>query len=258
MPNIIEIKGEVAYIHLVNGKFAIIDSKDVDKVKEYEWKLRESRNRIVGKKSGEKRINLSKLIIGPRDYKYEVNYFNDNIFDCQIKNLNVKQITEGNRIEIVGDVAYIHMRNNKVAIIDSEDVDKVKEYNWHLVHNRKVRADRGSRNGVGSLGRLILGITDKKLVADHIDRNSLDCRKKNLRPATAQQNSFNCSLAKDSRSGYKGCHIMPKSGKIRVKITFNGKGINLGTFTDLATAAKVRDEKSKELFGEFACLNFKE
>lgn len=41
-------------------------------------------------------------------------------------------------------------------------------------------------------------------------------------------------------------------------IHFNYKKINLGTYKSIEEAARVYDIKAKELFGEFAWLNFPE
>ena len=47
--------------------------------------------------------------------------------------------------------------------------------------------------------------------ADHIDRDTLNNRKKNLRIVTHAQNQQNVSLAKHNKSGYRGVSYNPNS-----------------------------------------------
>jgi hypothetical protein len=44
--------------------------------------------------------------------------------------------------------------------------------------------------------------------------------------------------------------------KFMASICIDGKNKNLGYFDDQVTAAKAYDKKAKELFGEYAYLNF--
>ncbi len=47
-----------------------------------------------------------------------------------------------------------------------------------------------------------------------------------------------------------------RDNKWEVQITFKGERTFLGRFDDEVEAAKAYDKKAKELFGEFAYLNF--
>jgi hypothetical protein len=62
----------------------------------------------------------------------------------------------------------------------------------------------------------------------------------------------------NNKSGYKGVCWDKLRKKWKVTISLNDKTINLGRFDDITEAAKTYDEKAKELFGEFANLNFKQ
>ena len=94
---------------------------------------------------------------------------------------------------------------------------------------------------------------------DHKDRNRLNNRRSNLREATMSQNNYNRSSS--GKSKYKGVSIYRrKSGKpyFRATIKHNYKYIDLGYFYNEEEAGRAYDKKAKELFGEFAKLNFKE
>lgn len=90
-------------------------------------------------------------------------------------------------------------------------------------------------------------------MVDHINGNKLDNRKSNLRICTDAENARNSS----KKSGnFKGVQWRSDKHKFRARIMDNGKEIFIGYFTNEIEAAKAYDTKAKELFGEFARLNF--
>jgi hypothetical protein len=86
---------------------------------------------------------------------------------------------------------------------------------------------------------------------DHENRDPLDDRIENLRPATNSQNSANSS--KCGPSGYKGVSFDSRAKKWRAAIKPNGTNRFLGYFADPAEAHAAYVAAAKEAFGEFAC-----
>lgn len=70
------------------------------------------------------------------------------------------------------------------VIVDDDDYNKFNDRKWHLV------AGRYAANGHSYLHRLIMDAPKDKVV-DHINHNTLDCRKKNLRIVTQAENCAN-------------------------------------------------------------------
>ena len=107
--------------------------------------------------------------------------------------------------------------------------------------------------------RKILGLKkgDGKIV-DHINGNSLDNRKANLRICTQSQNMINRIKQKNNKSGYIGVCLYKGNSinKWRASIMQNKKQISIGYFDNKIDAAKARDTKALELYGEYATLNF--
>lgn len=93
---------------------------------------------------------------------------------------------------------------------------------------------------------------------NHINHNTLDNRRTNLRLCTKQQNAFNKLSRANSSSKYKGVYWNSTKNKWQCSIIHNGKIIYLGRFNCEKEAAKIYDVKAKELFGEFALFNFVE
>jgi hypothetical protein len=91
---------------------------------------------------------------------------------------------------------------------------------------------------------------------DHIDGNGLNNQEANLRPATNSQNQMNQRLQKSSKSGFKGVSWYGATRKWQVQIKKDGKHYFLGRFSTPEEAARAYDAKARELFGEFARLNF--
>jgi hypothetical protein len=155
---------------------------------------------------------------------------------------------------------------NKYEIkMDDEDYEKFspKAYIWDIVYRRKgvvkfvrvmPRVSREARKHQKRyrIHRLILGVTDPKLIVDHINRDPLDNRKSNLRFCTAAENSRNSGPK--SELGYKGVSKTPYN-TYRARITYNDQSISLGSFRTVQAAAAAYDKKAVELFGAFACTN---
>lgn len=104
--------------------------------------------------------------------------------------------------------------------------------------------------------RVIMG-EPRGLVVDHIDGNSLNNRRSNLRVCTVSQNHQNQRF-RGGLSRYKGVCFLKKINKWRANIGFDGRRMHIGCFDNEVDAAKAYDRKAGELFGEFAYLNFPE
>lgn len=146
---------------------------------------------------------------------------------------------------------------DKIILIDDEDYDLINPYSWYISKAGYAAYKSGDKNML--MHRLIMNCLDKKEKVDHINRNTLDNRKINLRLCTLSgQNEMNRPFQKNNTSGYKGVSFNKRGNKFEVYITRFKKRYSLGRFSDPIEAAKAYDKKAKELFGEFAYLNFPE
>ena len=94
------------------------------------------------------------------------------------------------------------------------------------------------------------------MVVDHINHNTLDNRKSNLRVCTYSQNHIN-SASRGGTSKYKGVFLYKKgTRKERWRaMAYCGKPYFLGYFDTEDEAGIAYNNKVKELFGEYAYLN---
>lgn len=59
---------------------------------------------------------------------------------------------------------------------------------WYITSQGNSGASYVTHDTYGKLDRYILGITDPKILVDHIDRNGLNCQKNNLRLTNCSTN----------------------------------------------------------------------
>lgn len=142
--------------------------------------------------------------------------------------------------------------------IDQEDKIKfnIKNYyiqNGHIYISRKI----SGKFKMLRLSRLIMNCP-KGMEVDHINRNKLDNRRENLRIVTHQQNNFNRGSEKQSTSVYKGVNFLPKRQSWRAQIGKDYKQTQIGEFKKERWAAMAYDIAAKDLYGEYANLNFSE
>jgi DUF971 family protein len=147
------------------------------------------------------------------------------------------------------------------ALVDDCDFEELMKYRWFVdvrptgIYIKRHRPDRLGGNGNIYMHRQIMGITDRKFVVDHRDGNPLNNQRENLRVCTHSQNGMNSNRTKGAKFGFKGVLLRP-SGRYGAQLMFQRKHICIGTFDTLEAAARAYDLKAKELFGEFANLNF--
>lgn len=164
--------------------------------------------------------------------------------------------------KFMSKIIEISMTQGKIAIIDAEDGKKVLPYKWTTlkIYNRKremfyarrtVRLESGKQKTV-LLHRFILD-APHGLEVDHINGDSLDNRRCNLRLATVSQNSCNAQRLAN-KTGFRG--VTKQWGKFYSRIVFQGKRFHLGSYFTAEEAALAYDSKAVELHKEFAALNF--
>jgi hypothetical protein len=94
---------------------------------------------------------------------------------------------------------------------------------------------------------------------DHIDGNGLNNQRSNLRLSIRHGNHKNASKKNVlSTSLYKGVYFYKAGHTWRAEIQCDHERHFLGDFEIEEDAAHAYDKKAKELFGEFARLNFPE
>jgi hypothetical protein len=98
---------------------------------------------------------------------------------------------------------------------------------------------------------VFLNNPNNKKFVDHIDNNPLNNCDFNLRYATISENNFNTVLRSDNTSGIKGISWKANRNKWHAYINVNGNRYNLGHFESLEDAKQARQNKAKDLFGEF-------
>ena len=103
------------------------------------------------------------------------------------------------------------------------------------------------------LHREILGLPPGEVSqGDHKNGNTLDCRRRNLRPATKLENSKNRKKYKNNTSGYKGVSWHKRRGMWAACIFINGRNKCLGYFVDPKEAHKAYCVAAKFYYREFA------
>lgn len=151
----------------------------------------------------------------------------------------------------------IPLTQNQFAIVDDDDYLQLSQHKWFALKVRHIwYAVRKSRKQLIYMHRQILDVP-KGLKTDHKNHNGLDNRRAKIRICTPAQNNQNSRCYGHNQSSkFKGVSLDKKTNKWAAYIKHNGKLLHLGRFIDEIQAAKAYDKKAKELWGDFACLNF--
>ncbi len=140
-------------------------------------------------------------------------------------------------------------------IFDASDYAFVSSYRWSVnPYGYPVTTDRKTHKK-RYLARMLLGVDDAVIV-DHINGDSRDERRMNLRIATRSENQFNMGMTSRNKTGFKGVCYVAEKRKYKAQIRKEHRNMHIGYFHDPIEAARAYDEAARLFHGEFACLNF--
>lgn len=154
----------------------------------------------------------------------------------------------------------IPLTQGKHAIVDFADADLMYQRWSCSTYGYAIRGKSRPEKGMYWMHRVILErMLNRPLeaneVCDHINNQTFDNRRCNLRLASTAENVRNSRMGKNNMSGYKGVHFH-KGGKLwRAQITVNRKVFSLGYFKTPEAAALAYNEAASKYYGEFAKLN---
>lgn len=143
-------------------------------------------------------------------------------------------------------------------IVDDEDFERLSKFKWRLigkgyaarsVYSRGSEVERTNEY----MHREILGLRKgDKILADHINGNTLDNRRANLRICSDAENSRNRKIASHNRCGFKGVFWDPRRSKWTAYIRTAGRLTYLGLFITAELAHQAYVEAAKQQHGAFA------
>lgn len=151
----------------------------------------------------------------------------------------------------------VQLSNFKWTLLDSVDIDFIRQYGLldsagyasFVVDHKKYLVHREI------MARIIGRTLDDDERVDHVNGNTLDNRRANLRLASQMQNAWNSRMKSTNKSGYKGV-FRNRNGVWVASIKHNYKGFYIGFFFDKTEAAWMYDQYALALFGDFAKTNF--
>lgn len=184
----------------------------------------------------------------------ETRIINSNTYGClcrkhylrAYKGKNIKRsIYDPNEYIIHDDYAEIVLFNKDGeesgrAIIDVDNVEKCKQYKWHIKRSRNTDYVLNTGEDRFFLHRLIMNYYGHDMEIDHINRNGLDNRKSNLRLVTHSKNITN--------QGESTGIFKVKSGRYRATICKDSKSIYIGTYDTFEEAYSARKDAEEIYF----------
>jgi hypothetical protein len=159
-------------------------------------------------------------------------------------------------------VREMRLSGGYIAIVDAADFGWLSQWKWsadvraggHIYASRTIVLPDGRRSTV----RLHRAITQapKGMDVDHIDGNTLNNARANLRVCTRAQNTHNSKARAQNTTGYKGVSRSAHGGSWFSQISVHGRYRHLGHYSSPEAAAVAFDTAAIALQGEFAHLNF--
>lgn len=163
----------------------------------------------------------------------------------KIINANQRTVFDPNELRVYNNYAEIDTYDSfggvfKTYKIDLDDIPKLGKCKWRTIVK--------TRNGVESyyLGtghtiyfhRLIMGNPNCEI--DHLNRNTLDNRKSNLRALSNSANRINCAMKSNNTLGVKGVYYIAKNNKYKAEFRYNNKRYNTKHFDTFEEAVYMR------------------
>lgn len=155
----------------------------------------------------------------------------------------------------------IPLSQGQFAIVDEADYEWLSQWKWYATWSlhtktfiaiRKGKREPGRRESI-MMHREILGLKyGDRGHTDHINGNTLDNRRENLRVVTYSQNNMNRRMPRNNTSGHKGLFQVRKNGRWQVTLSKDKKRYYFGSYVTREEAIAVLNQACEKLHGEYA------
>lgn len=134
-------------------------------------------------------------------------------------------------------------------VVDNEDLERIMKYRWSTWWNKKRRKFECPVTYINykhtRLSRFLIN-APKGFQVDHINRNSLDNRKKNLRLCDNSINGHNRGLFRKNKTGFMGVYFDKYHKSYRAEIRLNNKKCFLGYFKTTKEASVIYERTKRD------------
>ena len=139
------------------------------------------------------------------------------------------------------------------TVVDDEWYPVLTKWAWKVrITKNKVYAQRSAAGGEAVIMHRYIMMATGRSEIDHINGNSLDNRRENLRFCTRSMNMHNRGPQKNNKTGYKGVCFDKSRGKYIASISCNRKQYNLGRYKTAEEARDAYEKKQKEILAEIS------
>ena len=150
--------------------------------------------------------------------------------------------------DIVKGSVEIPLTQGKSAWVDHADYESLRNFNWYACRSRNNFYARRVEKPKIRMHSFIVAASSGQVI-DHINCNTLDNRRSNLRIVTYSQNAANRTGAnKNSFSGVRGVCWNKKISKWQAYIKFNYRHIHLGVYENIKNAKEARKKAEEKYF----------
>lgn len=156
----------------------------------------------------------------------------------------------------------IPITQNQYALVDDADFEGLSKFKWYAKWDRKTESFYVGRNLKNEQGKWTSITMHRQIVnagsgfqVDHINHNTLDNRRENLRFVSNTENQYNQKISKKNTSGYKGVSWSKNNKKWQAYIRKDKILKSLGYFSVPEDAARAYNTAADELFRQYSYLN---
>lgn len=179
-----------------------------------------------------------------------------------------------NKYKVIDDyvVLYCDRKNNEIfeVYIDLDDLKIIDRLDYKI-YVKLFKRSRSYYAGITLyekdeiektyvkcvlLHRFLLDIKDPKVKVDHINHNTLNNRRTNLRTCNnSNNNRHREGKNSNNKSGYRNVCWSKRDNQWMVQLMVDGKNTRLGYFDDIDEAGKFAEDMRAKYYGEFAGEN---
>jgi hypothetical protein len=151
----------------------------------------------------------------------------------------------------------IPLTQGQFALVDDDDFERVNQFKWQAAYSPitdsfyAVRRTPAPERKAIWMARFIMQ-TPPDMICDHVNHDTLNNQKSNLRNCTRAENKMN-QRSQNTVTGMKNIYVHKK--RYRVEIMLDYKKVYLKSFKNLEEAIQARNEALKKYHGDFSNID---